>query len=95
MKAFQIDDLALTQMYEKVNCLRPGVMLPTFREDIENCFGFAHLPQPLKDHVHSVAYERGHSGGYSEVLSEYGWILETIESCVDHLSLSTGVDDHG
>ena len=50
-----------------------------FNKDCEEHFGFDHLPLELKDRIHYIAYERGHSGGYSSTFEEYGDIVDIVK----------------
>lgn len=42
-----------------------------FEKDVEEAFEFAHLPDEIKNRIHSKAWSDGHSAGYHEVIAQY------------------------
>ncbi len=54
-----------------------------FRKDLEQDFGSEGFPQPLKNKIWDMAWEHGHSSGFSEVFSWYDEFFT-----VAHLALS-------
>lgn len=54
-----------------------------FEKDVEEYFGFSYIPSPLKVKIHDLAWELGHSCGYSEVLTYYDNLVELAESAYE------------
>lgn len=54
-----------------------------FEGAVEMVFGIKDLPEKLKSHIHYMAYERGHSSGYAEVLNEYFDVLDTVDATMN------------
>jgi len=71
----------LKQLHQSIRTLQCGEPID-FDTTVEKALGFDHLPRGLKSHIHGLAYERGHSSGYAEVLSEYWDILDTVEATI-------------
>jgi hypothetical protein len=57
-----------------------------FEADVEDNFGFADFPERVKGRIHYLAYEEGHSGGYSDILCQYDELVEFAELCKEEFS---------
>lgn len=53
-----------------------------FRADMEKYWGFTELPDEVKSKIHYLAWEAGHSYGYSEVSNHYDEFVELAELCL-------------
>ncbi len=47
-----------------------------FRADCEQEYDFADWPQQLKNEIHRIAYEAGHSSGCQEIYNQYTDIVD-------------------
>jgi hypothetical protein len=52
-----------------------------FEADVEASFGFTDYPDVVKTRIHYLAYEEGHAGGYSNILAQYGELVEFADLC--------------
>lgn len=60
---------------EKYYHLHPSV----FRSDVESCFPyFKDYPEEVQNMIHSIAYDRGHAGGYGDVFEQYFDLVDLV-----------------
>ena len=50
-----------------------------FQKDVEEVFDFSHFHPEVKSEIHYQAYERGHSGGYGEILNHYFDLVNLVK----------------
>lgn len=58
-----------------------------FRKDIEEEFELYRFPSTIISLIHSKAYDKGHSGGYSEIRNCYYDIVEFVEQIVEGMKV--------
>lgn len=88
IKRPKYDDFLLTDLRKTVNAAPVGESgCEDFCGDVEQALGFAHFPVKLKSHIHQMAYDRGHSSGCSEILSEYFDILDTVSATMESFGI--------
>lgn len=56
--------------------IRNHAIRDLLESDIEKAFGFAHLPDGVKNAIHLHAWESGHSSGYAAVWCESADLAE-------------------
>jgi hypothetical protein len=52
-------------------------------KDVEEHHNMTHLPSNVKSKIHSLAYDKGHSHGHSEVTNSYFDFVELAQLCLD------------
>lgn len=72
-----------TEMYKKAS---EGIYDENhvgFLLDAEVAFGFMKMPDNVKSRIHSLAWERGHSSGYYEVVTCYFDYVDLAKLCLE------------
>lgn len=54
-----------------------------FRDDAEEAFEFKHFPNKLKDRIHYLAYELGHSAGYYDMVTQYFDLVDLVKLAME------------
>ncbi len=60
-----------------------GEAVTAWQLEQEEDYGFSKWPQTLKHKIHSYCWEKGHSGGYSDVQCYYSDIVELVGLALD------------
>ena len=61
-----------------------GEAIAAWQKYQEEDFGFDKLPEVLKQKIHSYVWEKGHSGGYSEMQN---WYADTVDLVMEAFDL--------
>ena len=72
--------MTISELYKKARDIGNEYPHDEFRIDAENAFEFAFMPKKVKDKIHVIAWEAGHSYGYHEVVSWYHDLVDLAKS---------------